>query len=224
MQDRLFQEPPLTRAEEIRMQLADAIVRGHLAPGMPLDETEIARQYNVSRTPVREAIRQLEATGLAEARPRRGAVVAAVTKQRLDEMFSVMLELEALCAREASIKMTVAEITALERLHARGNNIAKKGDIEAYQKHNISFHDALYNGSHNHYLAETTTGVRKRLAPFRQAQFSGTGRLLGSQTEHGEIVAAIVDRNGERAAAAMRAHIQTVRETYRTLVPRYGAI
>lgn len=106
-------------AQKRSQQLAEAIVRGQLAPGVPLDETEIARQYNVSRTPVREAIRQLEATGLAEARPRRGAVVAAVTKQRLDEMFFVMLELEALCARDAVGKMTIVEITAFEHLHTR---------------------------------------------------------------------------------------------------------
>ncbi len=66
----------VTRAEELRLQLADEIVRGVLRPGAPLDETDIARRFNVSRTPVREALRQLAASGLIDARAHRGAVVA----------------------------------------------------------------------------------------------------------------------------------------------------
>ncbi len=112
MGERSNGSPSSTRAEEIRQLLADEIVRGRLPPGLPLEEIELARKFGVSRTPVREAIRQLEATGLAEARPRRGAVVAGVTRERLEEMFLVMLELEALCARGAARSMTPDERTA----------------------------------------------------------------------------------------------------------------
>lgn len=213
-----------TRAEEIRQLLAEEIVRGRMPPGLPLDETEIARTFGVSRTPVREAIRQLEATGLAEARPRRGAVVAVVTKERLGEMFLVMLELEALCAREAGRAMTPAERAALKALHAEGGPIAQAGDLDAYYRHNLAFHDAICAGSHNSYLTETTLAVRKRLAPFRRAQFSGPNRLALSHFEHGQVVAAIVAGDDEGAAKAMRAHIAVVREAYETLVPMYGAI
>jgi DNA-binding GntR family transcriptional regulator len=88
----------ITRAEELRLQLADEIVRGALAPGAPLDETEIAKRFNVSRTPVREALRQLATSGLVEARAHRGAVVARPSLERLSGMFEAMAELEALCA------------------------------------------------------------------------------------------------------------------------------
>src|SRR4051812_49966707 len=83
----------ITRAEELRLQLADEIVRGTLAPGSPLDETDIARRFSVSRTPVREALRQLVASGLVEARPHRGAVVAQPSFERLTSMFEAMAEL-----------------------------------------------------------------------------------------------------------------------------------
>src|SRR5437763_11103174 len=73
----------ITRAEELRLQLADEIVRGALAPGAALDETDIARRFSVSRTPVREALRQLAASGLVEARAHRGAVVARPSVERL---------------------------------------------------------------------------------------------------------------------------------------------
>src|SRR5215831_3572190 len=98
----------ITRAEELRLQLADEIVRGALAPGAPLDETDIARRFNVSRTPVREALRQLAVSGLVEARAHRGAVVARPTIERLTGMFEAMAELEALCAGLAAERMTLA--------------------------------------------------------------------------------------------------------------------
>ena len=88
----------ITRAEELRLQLADEIVRGALPPGAALDETDIARRFNVSRTPVREALRQLAASGLVDARAHRGAVVARPSIERLTGMFEAMAELEALCA------------------------------------------------------------------------------------------------------------------------------
>ena len=95
--------------EELRLQLADEIVRGALAPGAPLDETEIARRFNVSRTPVREALRQLVASGLVESRAHRGAVVARPSIERLTGMFEAMAELEALCAGLAAARITPAE-------------------------------------------------------------------------------------------------------------------
>jgi DNA-binding GntR family transcriptional regulator len=214
--------PSPTRAEEIRQLLAEEIVRGRLPPGVQLDETDIARQFGVSRTPVREAIRQLEATGLAEARPRRGAVVAAVTKERLDEMFFVMLEMEALCAREAARRMTATERRALEAVHAEGETPAAEGDVEGYYAHNLRFHDAIYVGAHNRYLADMTLSVRKRLAPFRRAQFSGENRPALSHAEHERVVAAIVGGDGDAAAEAMRAHISVVRDAYVALMPDFG--
>ncbi|MGF1650340.1 MAG: GntR family transcriptional regulator [Hyphomicrobiaceae bacterium] len=211
-----------TRAESIRQLLADDIVRGRLPPGLPLDESEIARKFGVSRTPVREAIRQLEATGLAEARPRRGAVVAAVTRERLSEMFFMMLELEALCAREAATNMTAVEREALARLQESGARVADSADPVAYGLHNLAFHDAIYAGAHNVFLTELTLGVRNRLAPFRQAQFDGPGRLVGSQREHGLVVAAILEGDGERAGEMMRGHIRAVRDAYTSMMPLYG--
>src|ERR1041385_9466334 len=88
----------VTRAEELRLQLADEIVRGVLPPGSALDETDLARRFAVSRTPVREAIRLLAASGLVETTAHRAAFVARPTAAQLTGMFEVMAELEALCA------------------------------------------------------------------------------------------------------------------------------
>lgn len=211
-----------TRAEEVRRKLADDIVQGRLPPGLPLEEIEIARAFGVSRTPVREAIRQLEAMGFAEARPRRGAVVAAITRERLNEMFSVMKELEALCARYAAEAMTDEERARLAEVHAAAGERASAGDVEGYYFLNDRFHDLIYSGSHNSYLAELTQGVRSRVAPFRRAQFQGPGRLTASHHEHDAVVAAILACNGDAAQRAMSGHIETVRDAFVAIVPSFA--
>jgi DNA-binding GntR family transcriptional regulator len=208
--------PPVRRtlAEELRLQLADDIVRGALTPGAALDETELARRFRVSRTPVREAIRQLAASGLIEVRAHRGAVVARPSEQRLIGMFEAMAELEALCAGLAAERMTGAERRVLETAHEEMRTLIHLGDPQRFHELNEAFHGAIYAGAHNGYLAELTLATRARVQPFRRAQFRNLGRLAKSHVEHGEVVTAILRGDRERAAAAMRAHIMTVREAY----------
>ena len=203
-----------TLAEELRLQLADEIVRGALTPGAALDETELARRFQVSRTPVREAIRQLAASGLIEARAHRGAVVAQPSRERLASMFEAMAELEALCAGLAATRMAGAERAALEAVHEEMRELIHLGDPQRFHEVNESFHGAIYAGAHNDYLAEITLATRARVQPFRRAQFRNLGRLAKSHAEHDQVVVAIQRGEQERAASAMRAHIATVRGAY----------
>ncbi len=207
---------PRTRTESLRLQIADEIVSGALEPGAPLDEQELAARFGVSRTPVREAIRQLSASGLVSVRPHRGAVVALPTPRQLDDMFEAMAELEALCAGLAARNMTVPERRALEGLHQDLRVLVQKGDPARYHETNEAFHAAIYAGSHNGYLAEITLMTRTRVAPFRRAQFRASGRLGGSYQEHDLIVQAILRGDQSGAVEAMRAHIGIVRDAFRS--------
>ncbi len=203
-----------TLAEVLKLHLADEIVRGTLTPGATLDEMELARRFSVSRTPVREAIRQLAASGLIEARAHRAAVVAQPSEERLNGMFEAMAELEALCAGFAAERMTTPERRALERVHEEMRALIRTSDPQRFHEVNEAFHSAIYAGAHNNYLAEMTVATRSRVQPFRRAQFRTLGRLAKSHTEHDRVVVAILRGERERAAAAMREHIGTVRETY----------
>lgn len=213
-----------TQTERIRSTLAEAIVRGQLGPGSSLDEASLARKFQVSRTPVREAIRQLEAIGFAEARPHRGAVVPRFTPEKLNEMFTVMAEMEALCARYAARNILPAERVALENLHEACREAASRGDTDAYYANNIAFHDAIYHAGHNAFLAEMTLSVRNRVAPFRKLQFERTGRLPESLAEHDRIVEAIIRGDEEGAATLMRTHLQLVRESVGSVSPRLSDV
>src|SRR5260221_6397807 len=204
----------ITRAEELRLQLADEIVRGVLPPGAALDETDIARRFKVSRTPVREALRQLVASGLVDARAHRGAVVARPSIERLAGMFEAMAELEALCAGLAPERISPAERHRLGAVPGELRGLCYAGNPDRFHEVNERFHNAIYAGSQNGYIAEMTLATRVRVQPFRRAQFRNLGRLAKSQAEHDRVVGAILRGDKIGAAAAMPGPIELVRGEY----------
>ncbi len=217
---RLPRKAPLIaglEAETVASRIAEAIISGVYAPGAALNEQALATFHQVSRTPIREALRQLSATGLVEMRPRRGAFVAAPSEKGLHDMFVVMADLEALCAGLAARAMSAAGAAALDRLHQSSAALVRDGLRTDYAAFNAAFHEAIYEGSGNAYLAELTRATHLRLAPFRKAQFQSPDRLARSFAEHGRIVEAILRGDHDGAARHMREHIGTVESAYTML-------
>lgn len=200
----------VTIVEMLCRQLADEIIEGVLLPGMRLDEVGLAERFGVSRTPVREALRQLEPMGLVQRRATRGVVVATVSADQLAHMFEAMAELEALCARLSAERMAPREKQALERLHHRSAEHVAAAAEARYEDANRQFHALLYDGAHNAEITAMALAMRARLAPFRRAQFRVPGRLERSHAEHACVVQAILAGNPAAAEAAMRSHIATV--------------
>lgn len=203
-----------TRAERLAADIAEAILGGELEPGSRLDEQGLADRYGVSRTPVREALRLLATTGLIEMRPRRGATVAQITSERLDEMFVAMGEIEATCARLSAFSMTPVERRRLESLHDRMGEMARAGEEAAYADANTAFHSAIYAGTHNSILADVATSLRRRLSPFRRAQFRAPGRLTRSHAEHDDVLQAILRGDAAKAHAGMLRHVNLVEDAF----------
>jgi DNA-binding GntR family transcriptional regulator len=203
-----------TLAEELRLQLADEIINGLLEPGAALDEVGVARRFAVSRTPVREAIRLLAASGLIEARPHRSAIVARPSTEFLLAMFEAMAELEALCAGFSAERMSGSERRALQTAHEKLRALIQIGDPQSFHEANETFHNTIYAGAHNDYIAEMTLATRARVQPFRRAQFRNLGRLAKSHVEHDLVVTEILRGNRNGAADAMHDHIMTVRGEY----------
>lgn len=206
-----------TSAEEIRRGLAERIISGALLPGTQLDESQIAADFAVSRTPVREALRLLASSGLVDQKPHAKALVAKPDEEQLAGMFEVMGYLEALCAGLSAIAMTRAERDGLDRLHVEMSALVRDGDAARYAEANDVFHTRIYEGAHNGYLAEITRSTRQRLQPFRRAQFGELGRLLKSHAEHELIVEAILRGSRDEAELAMRRHISIVGDAVQRL-------
>jgi DNA-binding GntR family transcriptional regulator len=196
-----------SRSETLRDAIEEMIAVGKLSPGQHLDETELAAAFGVSRTPIRETLIQLASMGLVVIRPRRGAVVAELGPQQLVEMFEVMSELEAVCARLAARRMTPAEQATLLAAHASCKEALDADDAEEYYVRNEAFHQAIYAGSHNQFLIEQARSLYRRLRPYRRLQLRVRNRLSNSYAEHDAVVQAIVAGDGDKAAQCVREHV-----------------
>ena len=211
-----------TLAEKLAIAIADGILDGTLKPGLRLDEASLAEQHGVSRTPVREALRQLKMSGLIDVRPRKGAVVSKATPDQIENLFVAMAEMEATCARLAAMSMTPVERRRLQARHDAMAALAASGDPDAYSNANVDFHSAIYAGAHNAPIAEFALALRRRVGPFRRAQFRVEGRLSRSVQEHDAVVRAILSGDAAGAHAAMLHHVSLVEDAYEAFSTRPG--
>ncbi|WP_426175371.1 GntR family transcriptional regulator [Massilia sp. TWR1-2-2] len=207
-----------SRSEILRESIEEMIAVGEFAPGEHLDETELAAKFGVSRTPIRETLIQLASMGLVVIRPRRGALVAELGPQQLVEMFEMMSELEAVCARLGARRMTAAEQEALQEAHAACKEASAAKDPDDYYYKNEVFHYAIYAGSHNQFLIEQARALSRRLRPYRRLQLRVRDRLGASFAEHDALVAAIVNGDGEQAAQLARDHVMIQGERFADLM------
>lgn len=201
-------QPPL-RAVSIAATLEGEIITGKIEGGSKLDEQSLSQRFGVSRTPVREALHLLAARSLVERVPYRGVVVLEITRERVEQMFETMAEVEALCARFAAERMTLGERAALQSMHQTMQAMAASGDTGAYEGANTEFHQMIYRGTHNTDMFELAEGMRVKLSAFRRNQLKSVARMERSNAEHEGIVTAIVDRKPAEAETALRRHLMS---------------
>jgi DNA-binding GntR family transcriptional regulator len=203
--------------DEVAAQLRDLIFSGELLPGMFLDEARLAAQLQISRTPLREALKVLSAEGLVRHEPRRGSFVNEVTEQDLDEIFPVLALLEGRCAREAALHASDTDLAQLEILHDKLSRHARAKRINDYYAANFEIHEAIITLANNRWLALVIADLRKIVKLARLQQLHAPGRLEQSLSEHLAVFAALKARDPEGAEAAMRTHLTRQREALREL-------
>ncbi len=203
---------------EVANTLREQIFSGTLAPGGFLDEVALCERLEISRTPLREALKVLTAEGLLRHEPRRGCFVSEVTEQDLDEIFPVIALLEGRCAYEAARNATDADLAALTTLHDKLCGHAQAGRINDYYATNFAIHEAIILLANNRWLAQVIADLRKILKLARLQQLRAPGRLAQSLSEHLTVFAALKSRDSEGAEAAMRTHLTRQREALRELV------
>jgi DNA-binding GntR family transcriptional regulator len=206
------------RSDQLREAIEEEIVMGRFPPGSRIDDTALALRFGVSRTPIREALIQLASSGLVEIRRRRGALVSEINPHRLYEMFEVMAELEAMCARRAARRGTEAQQRVLLSALALTRRAAETRDVDAYFHENEGFHQAIYAASQNAFLIEQTLSVQRRLRPYRRLQLRVRDRMSNSLAEHEAITAAIIAGDADLAAEHIRGHIVIQGERFGDLV------
>ena len=208
---------PNSLHDQVAATLREEIFAGSLTPGSFLDETALCERLEISRTPLREALKVLTAEGLLRHEPRRGCFVAEVTQRDLDEIFPVIALLEGRCAWEAARNASDADIATLESLHDKLVKHAAAKRITAYYATNLVIHEAIITLADNRWLAQTIGDLRKILKLARLQQLNAPGRLAQSLSEHLAVFAALKARDSDGAEAAMRTHLHRQREALRAV-------
>ncbi|MCK8787765.1 GntR family transcriptional regulator [Roseomonas sp. NAR14] len=195
-----------TTANRIYQLLADEIIRGLRPSGQKLEEQILADEFEVSRTPVREALRDLAARGLVEGQPRRGFVVARIGPDEVAQLLDAECEMEGLCARLSALRMGAIEKSELRQIHEQSEAVVRGGDLVGYWQLNTLFHEAICNGVRNRAMARMVSQLRERLSAYRRAQDDDADRFTRSLAEHAAILDAILASDADRAYEAMRQH------------------
>lgn len=194
-------------SHQIWRKLEEEINDGILLPGDPLDERELANRFGVSRTPVREAVAQLAAQGLLTSAPRQGVCVARMSIRELLGLFELLAEMEGVCAKYCTRRLTDAQRLRLTAVHRNSLKFVEANDAIGYSQSNVDFHEILYVGCHNAFLAEHLRSIRRRTQMYRQNSFMQTGRMRISYEDHQRVLDAILCGDAQAAQQHMIDHI-----------------
>jgi DNA-binding GntR family transcriptional regulator len=197
-------EKHLTLREKILETIRDAIMSGSLKAGEKVAEPELAERFGISRTPIREAFRQLESEGYLTVIPRKGAVVTTFSQEDVEEFYAIKSILEGYAARRACEKLTDKEIDRLEAINGRLKQMAAEGDVGHFFKVHNDFHDLFIRAAANEKLVELINSLVSRFKRLRVASLSLPGRMEVSVQEHEKIIDAFRKRNGELAEKLVR--------------------
>ena len=195
-------------SERIRLKIEAAIREGSLLPGDSIDEAELAADYGVSRTPIREALMQLQAQGLLTNLPRGGTVVAKIDLQQLLSLMELLGELEGVTAKLATQRISSDELTTLLSVHEESARAVEADDFNGWSESNTRFHEVIYTAARNPFLRQEVLRIRTRTGYYRRHAFGALGKIRTSFDQHRQIVEAIQRGNADAAATAMIAHMR----------------
>lgn len=196
--------------ERVFKSIREGILKGDYKKGDILRETVIARELNVSRTPVREAIRQLELEGLVYSIPNKETVVSGISEEDVQDIFLVRSRLEGLAAKKAAECITNEEIEELREVLELTEFYAKKEDITHIGELDHRFHDLIYIAAKSKIMKQVLSDFHSYIQKTRMASLATPGRIEGLLKEHTAIFEAIKGQDGEKAEHLMNEHIQKV--------------
>ena len=195
--------------EVVFLTLRKSILRGELLPGERLMEISLANKLGVSRTPIREAIRMLEHEGLVVMKPRRGAQVAKITTQELNDVLEVRKSLETLAILKACERMTEEDIAAMRQAERRFESFVadKDSDLTELAEADVAFHDTIYQGTKNRRLIQILANLREQMYRFRIEYLKDAEMRSSLVTEHIAIIEAVCSRDADKAVKFITEHI-----------------
>jgi DNA-binding GntR family transcriptional regulator len=193
---------------EVAGLVRDMIIAGDLAAGEKIPEAALCARFGVSRTPLREALKVLAAEGLIALTPNRGAAVAKITPEEIEELFPVMGALEALAGEMACARLAPSDLARVERLHDTMAARYRRGDWTAYSKANRAIHEALFEIAGNATLSALYQQLMIRIHAVRFVARKSAARWREAVDDHERMMEALRRRDGAALAAVLREHLR----------------
>ena len=212
LQRRSLRVPRTGLHEQAAKKLRTLIVRGDLSPGEPLLEMGLSEALGISRTPLREALKQLAAEGQVELQLNRSAVVAPLRRDELTELFEAVSGIERCAAELAAMRMTASDLERLDALQMRIERHHGRGELRDYFEVNQQIHSAIVGFARNSVLKASHDALLARAERARFFALSADGRWDESVREHRQILAALKARNAERAGRLLGQHVRRTGE------------
>lgn len=193
--------------------IREAILDGRLPPGQRLKEIDLARQFGISRTPIREALLMLQAAGLVEATPNRGAIVNTYTADDLDDLYQLRALLEGYAAHRAAARISEAEIKQLRQSCERFEQLSDdKTDVQRLVKENVFFHDAILEAAGSPRLTAMVRRVFDLPLIYKSYIWYSPNQKQISLHAHRQLVRALADRDSDRCQWIIKEHVLEARD------------
>lgn len=202
----------MSRREEVYNKIRDAITYGELKPGEQLVESKICEIFHVGRTPLREALRQLQMEGYVDALSNKGAFVRTVSIQDVEDIYSIIGILEAYATEIATSHIGIAERNALKVIHKDLIKAGLKKDYRKWLEKNAQFHGYFPKLSGNLHLTEEITTLRNRIYRYRFIAITIPGHIEEYIQAHEKILEGLFKKDAERAGKNMRKHVFNVKD------------
>jgi DNA-binding GntR family transcriptional regulator len=199
--------PRASLHEHVATRLRQMLVEGRIAPGAKLNERELCEVLDVSRTPLREAIKSLAAEGLVELVPNRGAIALALSEDDVRHTFEVMGGLEALSGELAAQRITDAELAEIRAMHYEMLAAYTRRDLSAYYGLNARIHRAINAAARNPVLTATYDRVNARLQALRFRSNQDGAKWKSAMNEHEQMIEALGRRDGAALRAVLATHL-----------------
>jgi phosphonate utilization transcriptional regulator len=190
----------------VQVEIEQLILRGDLAVGQRINESELATRFGTSRGPIREALRALEESRLVRSEKNRGVFVREISVGEADEIYDVREALDQLIGQRVAERATPEQLRDLETVLAEMDGATAKQDIKSYHALNLKFHDMLVDFAGNARLTESYRLLTKGLLLFRLRGLQDGGGFAVSNTEHKAVVEAVAARDCARAGRLLRQH------------------
>ncbi|HKL11224.1 MAG TPA: GntR family transcriptional regulator [Clostridia bacterium] len=194
-------------------RIRDDILYGKYEKGEKIVEAKLAEEFNVSRTPVREALKQLELDDLVENIPNRGVVVKGISKQDIVDIFTIRLAIEGIAVEWAIERMDQEDMQKIKEIYELMEFYTFKKDVKKFAELNTKFHEAIYRATKSRYLENVLKNYQVFMKVVRYKSLEKPGRLQGALNEHKLIVDALMEKDVEQARMVVIEHVKHSKET-----------